>query len=209
MSKIQIKESVYSVHPVFNLYASNENGDIIHIIKNIPTKGNKKKNGYLSITVRKQGGSKKTMYSHRFVWECFNGLIPDGQVIDHINNVKTDNRLCNLQMFTHQQNCKKAAKKRDYSFVSKNRENRKCVKATNLKTKNVSYFTSMYAAQEFLGINAGIIKMVCEGLNNCKSGKSKKDGCYYVFQFIKPDELPFDCLKKNNKKYNFLDHKMD
>ena len=32
---------------------------------------------------------------HRFVYECFNGIIPDGKVIDHVNNIKDDNRLCN------------------------------------------------------------------------------------------------------------------
>ena len=48
----------------------------------------------------------------------------------------------------------------------------------------------MYAAQQRLGINAGIIKMVCEGLNKCKSGISKKDGQRYIFKYINADELP-------------------
>ena len=66
---------------------------------------------------------KKTTFVHRFIWECFNGLIPEGKVIDHINNDKKDNRLCNLQIMTQQQNCKKSAKNRDYSFAAKNHEN--------------------------------------------------------------------------------------
>ena len=33
MSKIIINECVYNVHPVYDLYASDENGNIIHIIK--------------------------------------------------------------------------------------------------------------------------------------------------------------------------------
>ena len=32
--------------------------------------------------------SYKCYYVHRFVWECHNGLIPDGKIIDHINNDK-------------------------------------------------------------------------------------------------------------------------
>lgn len=55
---------------------------------------------------------------YRFIWECFNGLIPDGKVIDHINDDKEDNRLCNLQIVAHRKNCKKAAKKRDYTFAA-------------------------------------------------------------------------------------------
>ena len=34
----------------------------------------------------------------------------------------------------------------------------------------------MYAIQQYLGINAGIVKMVCEGINRCKTGISKKNG---------------------------------
>ena len=80
----------------FDLYASDENGNIIHILKKIPTKGNKINRGYLMVHVRKhsQSGFKHYLV-HRFVWEYFNGAIPEGKVIDHINNDKEDNRLCN------------------------------------------------------------------------------------------------------------------
>ena len=75
----------------------------------------------------------------RFVWECFNGLIPEGKVIDHINDVRHDNRLCNLQLMMHQENSKKAAKNIDYTFAANNHKNRKCVKATNTATEEVTY----------------------------------------------------------------------
>ena len=91
---------------------------------------------------------------------------------------------CNLQLMTQKENIKKSAEKRDYIFASKNHENKKCVKAINIKTKEVSYFNSMYSIREHLGINPGIVKMVCENINNCKSGKSKVDGCNYRFKYI-------------------------
>ena len=200
MSKIEINQCVYSVHPVYDLYASDENGNIIHIIKKIPTKGNKNQNGYMIHGIRKYGGRQKAFQIHGFVWECFNGLIPEGNVIDHINKNKEDNRLCNLQLVTQQQNCKKSAKDRDYTFAAKNCENRKCVKATNINTNEESYYYSMYAINQHLGINAGIVKMVCEGINNCKSGISKKDGCSYTFEYVKEDELPDNYKKSANIK---------
>ena len=58
----------------------------------------------------------------------------------------------------------------------------------------------MHAIQQHLGINAGIVKMVAEGLNNCKSGKSKKDGHSYRFEYIKQDELPDNYKKSSNKR---------
>ena len=121
-----INKCVYNVHPVYDLYASSKDGKIIHIIKQEPFKGNKTRRGYLNVCVRKHGQSGFKGYQvHHFIWECFNGFIPDGKVIDHINNNKEDNRLLNLQLITQKQNCKKSAKDRDYSFVAKNYENRK------------------------------------------------------------------------------------
>ena len=199
MTTITINECVYYVHPIYDLYAGSKDGTLINIIKKIPIQGKRQHNGYLNVCVRKHGQSGQKVYQvHQFIWECFNGVIPEGKVIDHINNDKEDNRLCNLQLVTHQQNCKKSAKDRDYTFASKNHENKKCLKAINKNTNEVTYFNSLYAVQQHLGINAGIVKMVCEGLNNCKSGISKKDGHSYTFEYIKKDDLPDDYKKSAN-----------
>ena len=123
MNKIEIKNCVYKVHPVYNLYASDEIGNIIHVVKQVPSIGQKHKSGYLMCVVRKHGQNGYMV--HRFVYECFNSLIPDGKVVDHINNLKDDNRLCNLQLMSQQENCKKSAKRRDYTFAAKNHQNKK------------------------------------------------------------------------------------
>ena len=97
MTKIIINECVYKVHPIYNLYAGSKDGKFIHIIKRVPNIGRKNNCGYLGLNVRKHGQSGfKSYQTHRFIWECFNGLIPDGKEIDHINNIKSDNRLSNL-----------------------------------------------------------------------------------------------------------------
>ena len=51
----------------------------------------------------------------------------------------------------------------------------------------------IYAVQQHLKINAGIIKMVCEPLNKCKTGTSSKDGCEYEFKCIGKDNIPTNC----------------
>ena len=51
----------------------------------------------------------------------------------------------------------------------------------------------IYAVQQHLKINAGIIKMVCEPLNKCKTGTSSKDGCKYEFKCIGKDNIPTNC----------------
>ena len=126
--------------------------------------------------------------------------IPHVKVIDHINNDNTDNRICNLQLMTQQENCKKSAKNRDYKFAAKSHQNKKCVKATNCITKEVTYYNSMYAIQQHHGINAGIVKLVCEKINKCKTGISKKDGCNYKFEYVEKIDLPDNYKKSANKR---------
>ena len=129
-------------------------------------------------------------------------MIADGKVIDHINDIKDDNRFINLQLISQKENNKKSAQKRDYKFVSKNHQNKKCVKATNLKTNEVTEYNSLYSVNKQLQINAGIVKMVCEGINNCKTGISKKDNCHYKFEYVEKDELPADYKKSANIRSN-------
>ena len=109
---------------MYNGYAASLNGKIINIYIKKPLIGSKNHCGYLSCCVKSKNCNKqKTIQCHRFIWECFNGRIPNNKVIDHRNDDKMDNRLCNLQLMTQQENCLKSAKKRDYKFVSKNIEN--------------------------------------------------------------------------------------
>lgn len=43
---------------------------------------------------------------HRFIWIWHNGYIPDGMYIDHINRNSFDNRIENLRVATHLENCR-------------------------------------------------------------------------------------------------------
>lgn len=41
--------------------------------------------------------------AHRVVWYLHHGYWPEN--IDHINGIRTDNRICNLREVTHEENC--------------------------------------------------------------------------------------------------------
>lgn len=59
--------------------------------------GSVKPSGYRSIWIG------ANYMAHRLAWLYVHGTWPDGQV-DHINQIKTDNRLANLRVVTHAQN---------------------------------------------------------------------------------------------------------
>lgn len=62
----------------------------------------KQPNGYERICL--YNNDKKYLMVHRLVYEAFNGQIPEGMQIDHVNGIKNDNRLVNLRCVTHKEN---------------------------------------------------------------------------------------------------------
>lgn len=59
----------------------------------------KTKEGYLLVRVKG-----KVILCHRLMWETLKGPIPPKYQIDHINTIKTDNRLENLRCVTSLEN---------------------------------------------------------------------------------------------------------
>lgn len=64
---------------------------------------------WISVMCSSRANDAKHMHClvHHLLWEMYNCPIPDGYVIDHIINNKTDNQLKNLQLTTPQQNSQK------------------------------------------------------------------------------------------------------
>ena len=61
------------------------------------------KRGYMFVSLYKNG-SVKQLFVHRLVWEAFNGPIPEGLEINHMDENPANNRLDNLNLLTHAQN---------------------------------------------------------------------------------------------------------
>ena len=54
------------------------------------------------------GKVRRAVRHHRVVWIAAHGIPPEGMVVDHINNNKSDNRISNLQLLTPEDNSHKA-----------------------------------------------------------------------------------------------------
>lgn len=64
------------------------------------------KGGYSTVSMKHRDTNiVKQYYVHRLIWETFNGNIPEGYEIDHINTNRSDNRLENLRIANHKENC--------------------------------------------------------------------------------------------------------
>jgi hypothetical protein len=61
-----------------------------------------------------QDGRAYNEYVHRFIYEYYNGKIPKGLEVNHMNENKSDNRLENLELVTQKQN----VRKRSYNRLS-------------------------------------------------------------------------------------------
>ena len=125
--------------------------------------------GYLFFNIYDKKLEKPKGYSqHRFVYEVFKGPIPKCLETDHINGIKTDNRIKNLQLLTHKQNSEKS--------------NNKSIISTCIKTGKERRFISLKTASIELGIHHDCISKICRKKH--KTATSNKDGKKYTFRYL-------------------------
>ena len=78
--------------------------------------------GYLQVKTSMEGKLYRK-YAHVLVWEAFNGAIPEGYEVDHIDDNKQNNQLSNLQLLTRKQNMAKCHERNPHiKYNLKNQE---------------------------------------------------------------------------------------
>ena len=100
---IIIDEEQFVAHPIFSNYYASIRGSVYSSLTDKVIRGSYDKDRYLDLSLMREG--KRIHYKkHRFVYECFHGVIPKNLQIDHINRVKDDNRLINLRVVNNRTN---------------------------------------------------------------------------------------------------------
>lgn len=118
--------------------------------------------GYYRIQLQKQS-IRKFYYVHRIVYEAFNGQIPEGLQVNHINEVKTDNRLSNLNLMTQKENINFGT---GIERRSKKQINGKCSKSVlqyDLQDNFVKEYASTRQVERETGFSNGNIVNCCKG----------------------------------------------
>ena len=154
----KIVSNDFCKHPIYDKYEANRLGIVRHV-KHKKDIGGLTNSGYLRIAIRDEDMMKKNYLKHRFIFECFHGKINNAKlVVDHFNNIKTDNRLENLQLITHSQNLKKDHRKGEKLPPAIR------VRAININTGESSDYDSISKCSKKLDINHGSICRVLKQL---------------------------------------------
>lgn len=135
--------------PGFECYTVDTLG-IIRSYKNIKCpislKITKNSGGYAQVNLCLHGiCTLKTV--HRLVLLTFKGCRPEGLVIDHINGIKTDNRLANLEYVTQSENLRRAYLNGSASQKGESNNSGKLTEKEVLKIREL-YTTKQFNRQE-------------------------------------------------------------
>ena len=124
--------------------------------------------GYCRVRLFDAEGNAKHWAVHRLVMNAFVGILDED--INHINEIKTDNRLVNLEYCTRKYNCNFGTRNARISEIVTGTHTRGVIQM-DMQGKHIKTYPSRVSAEEETGIDARHIGSVC-------SGKRKSAGGY-------------------------------
>ena len=127
-----------------------------------PIRGSLTYQGYMAVTLRHKGKRLQPRFLHRIIMEAFHG--PSDLHVNHINGIKNDNRLCNLEYVTAADNRKHAMQVLDSFAKGAGHPNAKLVDADVVQIKSmIRAGISDRAISEIFGCTAANIYVIRKG----------------------------------------------
>ena len=129
----------------------------------------KRKDGYIQVVLCKEG--KPTHFLvHRLVWEAFNGKIPEGMQINHIDEDKSNNTIKNLNLMTPKENINWGT-----CIERSSKKHSKPIIQLDLEANFIAEHESIMDAERKLGICNQSIAACCKGKQKTAGG--------YIFRY--------------------------
>ena len=119
-------------------------------------------NGYYRVALCKNS-IRKDYFVHRLVFEAFNGIIPENMQVNHINEIKSDNRLENLNLMTCKENINYGTGIERRVKKQINGKTSKSVLQFTLDNILVKEYPSAMQVERELGFGQGNIVNCCNG----------------------------------------------
>lgn len=187
-------------YPDYELHYSNEVQLVYSLKRKKYLKLVKTQNGYLQVGLCKNGEEKKFKI-HRLVWQSLKGEIPTDLEINHIDEVKTNNSIENLELVTRKENNNYGTRTARAAKARINHPMRsKTVVGIKKDLSEILQYPSIMEASRDRGFDQGAISSCCL---NKKNYKSHKDFIW----FFKEDFEQY--LKKfNNNLQDVINYKL-
>ena len=162
------------------LYEVNTEGQVRKIQNNYYPKFYKDKDGYLSCSLTNGKGEKKKYRVHRLIALAFIPNPENKPEVNHLNSIRDDNRVENLEWSTRQENEKHAYRDgRHAELRKKAKQNllqyavqviKTPVRQLSLDDKEIAIYESLTEAERQTGINHRNISLVCQGKRKTAGG---------------------------------------
>ena len=130
--------------------------------------------GYEYVFLSNEFLKHKTLTVHRLLAKTFLDDYYDTLDVNHINGIKTDNRLCNIEMVNHSENVKKRYE------IGNDGNNYKAVEQYDLDGNYIATYKSSYEAAKITGIGRTCIGGCCRKEHNTAGG--------YIWKFKNIEE---------------------
>lgn len=143
-----------------------------HVRHEIILKQSLDKDGYCIVGLSNKGFVKHYRV-HRLVWKSFNGEIPEGMQVNHLNERKDDNRLENLNLMDCKSNINWGTGIERRSLKRKGDYNGKLSKPVlqfDLEGNFIKEWPSIIEIKRQLGYSNGNVSLCCRGIYKSYKG---------------------------------------
>ena len=171
MENLNYEKEVWKDIPEYEGYQASNLGRI-KSLERIDALGHKRKEkilkpsidhkGYYRVCLYKNSIGKR-YYVHRLVWIAFNGTIPEDLQVNHINEIKSDNRLDNLNLMTAKENLNYGSRNERSAKKQINGKKSKTVLQFTLEGILIKEYPSINQIERELGFDQGNIVNCCKG----------------------------------------------